>query len=56
MTIPAVGAEETEGPFRIMEHEDQVIFEKLPENRVVGIFGKRAELADLCLVKERGDY
>ncbi|MBS7626469.1 hypothetical protein KEJ51_05465 [Candidatus Bathyarchaeota archaeon] len=49
-------AEETEGPFRITEYEDQLVFEKLPENRVVAIFRKRAELADLCLIKERGDY
>ena len=49
-------AEESEGPYRVTEYEDQVIFEKLPENRVVGIFRKKAELADLCLIKERGDY
>jgi hypothetical protein len=49
-------AEESEGPYRVTEYEDQVIFEKLPENKVVGIFRKKAELADLCLIKERGDY
>ncbi len=49
-------AEETEGPFMITEYEDRLIFEKLPEDRIVGIFRKRAELADLCLIKERGDY
>ncbi|MBS7649053.1 terpene cyclase/mutase family protein [Candidatus Bathyarchaeota archaeon] len=49
-------AEETEGPFRITEYEDRVVFEKLPESRIVGIFRKRAELADLCLIRERGDY
>ncbi|MEM2961164.1 MAG: hypothetical protein QXU67_06120 [Candidatus Bathyarchaeia archaeon] len=49
-------AEETEGPFKITEFEDRVVFEKIPENMVVGIFHKKAELADLCLIKERGDY
>jgi hypothetical protein len=49
-------AEESEGPYRITEYEDHVVFEKLPESKVFGIFRKRAELADLCLIKERGDY
>lgn len=49
-------AEESEGPYRITEHEDSIIFEKLPEGRTVGIFRKGADLADLCLIKERGDY
>lgn len=48
--------EEWEGPYKITEHENHIMFETYIGNRVVGIFEKRAELANICQIKERGDY
>lgn len=45
-------AEEEEGPYQIIEDEHEVVFMSLTK-QLCGIFHKRSEVADLCLIKER---
>ncbi len=45
-------AEEGEGPYQIIEDEHEVVFTSF-DNEPYGIFHKRSEIADLCLIKER---
>lgn len=47
-------AEEKEEPYRIVEDEHEVIF-MASDNQLRGIFRKRSEIADLCLIKERNE-
>ena len=48
--------EEDEGPYRIKEYRDKVIISEIHNSRVVGIFRKKSEIADLCIIQERGEY
>lgn len=45
---------EEEGSYRIVEDEHEVIF-MTSDNQPRGIFRKRSEIADLCLIKERNE-
>jgi hypothetical protein len=45
-------AEEEEGPYQIVEDEHKVVFMS-STSQPCGIFCKRSEIADLCLIKER---
>lgn len=48
--------EEEEGPHKIIEEKESVIFTNQKNQQIVGVFNKTAEVADFCLIKERGDY
>jgi len=48
-------AEEKEDPYEIVEHENKVIFTSRKEQKIVGVFNKRDDVASYCLIKERGD-
>ncbi len=48
--------EESEGPYQIMENEKEVTFKSVRTQKIVGFFNKVSEVADFCLIRERGDY
>ncbi|UCB60391.1 MAG: hypothetical protein JSW72_09885 [Candidatus Bathyarchaeota archaeon] len=48
--------EENEGPYQIIEDETKTIFKSGRDDKVVGIFRKKEDVASYCLIKERGDF
>jgi rhamnogalacturonyl hydrolase YesR len=48
--------EEHEGPYIIIEEESEVIFISENTKEIVGIFKKTNEIADVCLINERGAF
>jgi hypothetical protein len=48
--------EEKEGPYRIIEDLNKVTFIEKERENVVGIFVKKSDVADFCLIEERSDY
>lgn len=48
--------EESEGPYLIIEDIEKVTFTSRDKNSTIAIFSKKSEVADLCLLRERGDY
>jgi hypothetical protein len=48
--------EESEGPYWIIDDVDKVTFMSIDEKEFLAIFNKKSEVADLCLLRERGDY
>jgi hypothetical protein len=47
-------AEEDEGPYEIVEDEYKVVFMS-STSQPCGVFRRRSEIADLCLIKERNE-
>lgn len=48
--------EENEGPYKIVETDNKAIFYLLDKELITGLFLKKKEIADFCVIMERGNY
>jgi len=48
-------AEEDDGPYKIVEDKEKVIFMLKPGNRPFGFFRKKSDVTNLCLITERNE-